>query len=137
MNTSMSSPVANGAAIDTATFGNKSFSVTATDVAGNSITVPANYTVLFASAGIVGVNADGSSTFTRPATIPLSFQLTTSTGGWYTYTGSNRPHLWLAKQEGRRHVGRRAGGRQDPIRPPPMGTGSPIPQARTCTRSTI
>ena len=102
MSSSSSSPVANGIAIDTATFGAHSFSVTADDIAGNSITASANsYTVPFASTtGIVGVNANGSSTFTRPATIPLSFQLTTSSGGWYTYTTGSRPHLYLARQTG-------------------------------------
>jgi hypothetical protein len=50
---SQSGTVASGALIDTASFGAKSFNVTATDVAGNSATTTVAYSVPFASAGVL------------------------------------------------------------------------------------
>ena len=95
--TSTSTPVANGAALPTSTFGSKSFSVTATDAAGNSRTRSVTYSVPFASTGLTGINADGSSAFALGAVVPLRFALTGSNGG--AYTRSLRPRLYVAQRQ--------------------------------------
>jgi peptidoglycan/xylan/chitin deacetylase (PgdA/CDA1 family) len=92
-----SQPVANGAAIPTSTFGTKSFSVTATDVAGNAVTRAVSYSVPFASAGVLApISANGSSSFARGTTVPVAFVLTNSGGGAYS---TARPHLLLSRRQ--------------------------------------
>ena len=95
--TATSTPVANGAALPTSSFGSKSFSVTATDAAGNSRTRSVAYSVPFASTGLTGINADGSSTFALGAIVPLRLALTGSGGG--AYTRSLTPRLYVAKRQ--------------------------------------
>jgi hypothetical protein len=63
-------PVTNGAAIDTTTGGSKTFTVTATDNAGNKKSVPVNYTV-------VAVD-------TTPPVITPTVSGTLGNNGWYT-----------------------------------------------------
>jgi peptidoglycan/xylan/chitin deacetylase (PgdA/CDA1 family) len=92
-----SQPVANGVAIPTSTFGTHTFSVTATDNAGNVTTRSVSYSVSFATAGFLApINADGSSSFAVGTTVPVAFVLTNSFGGSYS---NARPHLLLSKQQ--------------------------------------
>jgi peptidoglycan/xylan/chitin deacetylase (PgdA/CDA1 family) len=92
-----STPVDNGVAIPTSTFGSKSFSVTATDNAGNVTKKTISYSVPFASAGVLApINTDGSSSFALGTVIPVSFVLTNSSGGAY---GTAHPALYVARQQ--------------------------------------
>jgi len=60
MDTATSTPVANGAAFDTSTFGGHSFSVTATDVAGNQTSANVNVTFALPAGARIGlVSGDG------------------------------------------------------------------------------
>jgi len=92
-----SSPVANGAPLPTSTFGTKTFTVVATDNAGNSRTRTVTYSVSFASTGVLApINTDGSSSFTLGAVVPVSFVLTNSSGGAYS---TAHPRLNLARKQ--------------------------------------
>lgn len=97
---SASGTTASGALINTATFGNKSFSVSATDIAGNSGTKSVTYTVPFASPGLKAFNsllrADGQSTFPLGTTVPLSFLLSAANGKAYN---SAKPRLFVAQRQ--------------------------------------
>lgn len=98
---SSSTPVAAGAPLPTATFGGKTFSVTATDVADNMRTRSVSYSVPYASTGLTGVNADGSSVFTPGAVVPLRFSLTNSSGRPYTSTVAARLYLARLQPDGK------------------------------------
>lgn len=66
---------ASGVAIDTATAGDKTYSVTATDVAGNTNTTQVTYHVRYANSGVLQpINLDGSSVFKLNRTIPIKFR---------------------------------------------------------------
>jgi hypothetical protein len=83
--------VASGAPLDTASFGAKSFTVTATDAAGNSATTTLRYSVPFATRGLQGpLNARGNS-------LELKFELLDAGGHAVT---SATPVLHLAKLVG-------------------------------------
>ena len=71
-------PVATGAAIDTATEDAKSFTVTATDEAGNATTVTHNYTVNTAAQPVEAVNDTATTPEDQPITIAV---LANDTGG--------------------------------------------------------
>jgi len=87
---SCSGTVANGALITTGTVGVKSFSVTATDVAGNSLNQSATYGVTYQSGGVCygdaghqilqPINADGTSTFKQGSTVPAKFRVCDALG---------------------------------------------------------
>lgn len=77
--------VADGAAINTASVGTKSFTVSATDAVGNPSSVTYTYSVTYASGGTcVGsaghsilqpINVDGSSVFKQGSTVPAKFRV--------------------------------------------------------------
>jgi hypothetical protein len=82
--------VANGANIDTASVGTKTFSVNASDVAGNVAMASVGYSVQYLSAGaclgepthqaLQPVNADGSSVFKAGSTVPVKFRVCDALG---------------------------------------------------------
>jgi len=83
--------VASGAPLDTASFGAKSFTVTATDVAGNSATTTLGYSVPFATKGLQGpLNDKGNK-------LELKFELLDADGRSVT---TATPVLHLAKLVG-------------------------------------
>jgi hypothetical protein len=68
--------VASGEPVDTASPGAKTFTVTATDVAGNTSTATASYFVRYAFGGFLPpVAAGGNGLFRLGSTIPVKFQL--------------------------------------------------------------
>ena len=70
-----------GEAIDTATVGTKTFTVTAEDNAGNTASVTVTYYVQYDFGGFLPpVNPDGSSVFKLKSTIPVKFQLFDANG---------------------------------------------------------
>ncbi len=82
---SCSGPVPNGSNIDTGSVGAKTFTVTATDNAGNTTTETTTYYVAYAFGGILQpINADGSSIFKLGSTIPVKFQLRDAHGNFVT-----------------------------------------------------
>jgi hypothetical protein len=87
--------VADGALIDTASFGAKSFTVTATDVAGNSATTTVAYSVPFASAGVLPPLSPGKTTVVNGDSMAVKFQVFDS-GGMSTSTLT--PVLYLARR---------------------------------------
>jgi hypothetical protein len=82
--------VASGVNIDTATVGGKTFTVNASDVAGNAVTKPVTYSVRYLSAGVClgepthqalqPINADGSSVFKAGSTVPVKFRVCDALG---------------------------------------------------------
>jgi parallel beta-helix repeat protein len=84
-----------GGAINTETAGTKSFSVSATDKAGNQITQTVTYYVVYVYSGILQpVNSDGSSLFKRGRTVPVKFRLQDANGD---YVANATAHIYLAK----------------------------------------
>lgn len=66
-----------GQALDTSTVGDKTFTVTATDEAGNVATKNVIYHVRYTTSGVLEpINADGTSLFKINRTIPVKFRLT-------------------------------------------------------------
>lgn len=66
---------ASGGLIDTTTIGDKTYSVTATDNAGNTSTMQITYHVQYVSSGVLQpINLDGSSLFKLNRTIPVKFR---------------------------------------------------------------
>jgi phosphatidylglycerophosphate synthase len=75
--------VANGAAIDTATVGAKSFAVTATDLAGNTATVTHTYSVNYVFNGFFTPVLNGVwNVVNAGRAIPLKWQLTDAAGSF-------------------------------------------------------
>jgi hypothetical protein len=71
------SVVPSSPAVDTSSVGTKTFSVTATDKAGNVTIKTVKYSVVYKFGGILQpINSDGSSVFKLGSTIPVKFQLT-------------------------------------------------------------
>ncbi|HWJ02476.1 MAG TPA: PxKF domain-containing protein, partial [Verrucomicrobiae bacterium] len=71
--------VPSGSSLDTGSVGEKTFSVTATDNAGNANTVTITYNVVYNFGGILQpINPAGSSVFKLGSTVPVKFQLTDS-----------------------------------------------------------
>ena len=87
--------VADGALIDTASFGAKSFTVTATDVAGNSATTTVAYSVPFASAGVLPPLSPGRTTVVTGDSVAVKFQVFDSGG---TPASTLTPVLYLARR---------------------------------------
>jgi len=84
-----------GQAIETATVGMKTFSVAATDNAGNQAEQTVTYGVCYAYSGVLQpINPDGSSIFKLGSTIPVKFQLRDA-GGNYVRTAIAR--IYVAK----------------------------------------
>jgi len=76
---------ANGNAIDTATVGSKTFTVTTADNAGNEATKTVNYNIVYNFSGIFQpVDADSNSVFKYGSTVPVKFQLRDSSGNFIT-----------------------------------------------------
>lgn len=77
--------VVGGQAIDTSTVGTKTFTVVATDNAGNQITKTVTYHVGYAYSGILSpIKGDGSSVFKQGSTVPVKFQLKDANGSFVT-----------------------------------------------------
>ncbi len=73
--------VPSGEAIDTSTPGPKTFTVTATDVAGNTATATVTYFVRYAFGGFLApITANGQGLFRLGSTIPVKFQLADYSG---------------------------------------------------------
>lgn len=67
--------VTSGSPVDTSSVGSKEFTVTAADVAGNSITKTIKYNIVYNFGGFQSPIKDGKS-FNGGSTIPVTFQLT-------------------------------------------------------------
>ena len=68
--------VPNGGALDTSSVGTKTFTVNASDIAGNPATKTVTYAVLYRFGGVLQpVNTDGTSIFKAGSTVPVKFQL--------------------------------------------------------------
>ncbi len=77
--------VPSGSPIDTSTVGTKTFTVIATDSAGNTRSVTHTYYVRYAYGGILQpINSDGSSVFRLGSTVPVKFQLRDANGAFVT-----------------------------------------------------
>jgi hypothetical protein len=77
------SSVANGSTLDTSTFGIKTFTITATDNAGNSLVKTATYTVTYKSSGFLGpIDTNMVNKAKAGSMIPVQFRL---------LDGSNNP----------------------------------------------
>ena len=82
---SASGTVPSGSALDTATVGTHTFSVTAADTAENRSTASRTYYVRYAYSGILEpINADGTSIFKLGSTVPVKFQLRDANGAFVT-----------------------------------------------------
>ncbi|WP_053368465.1 Ig-like domain repeat protein [Bacillus sp. FJAT-27245] len=65
-----------GSALNTSSVGTHSYTVTATDKAGNEVAKTFSYKVEFATAGVLQpINQNGSSVFKKGSTVPVKFQL--------------------------------------------------------------
>jgi len=88
---SCSGTAANGARFDTTSVGAKTFTVTATDAAGNRTSTTVAYSVIFAGSGrclwndghqvLWPIEADGSSVFLRGLSVPARFRVCDANGG--------------------------------------------------------
>jgi hypothetical protein len=77
--------VPSGSPIDTGTVGTKTFIVTATDNAGNTVTNTITYYVRYVFGGILQpINPDGSSIFKLGSTVPVKFELRDANGNFVT-----------------------------------------------------
>jgi len=82
--------IANGANINTGAVGSQTFSVSATDGAGNSATSNRSYSVAYAASGtclgsaghqiLQPVNTDGTSVFKQKSTVPAKFRVCDANG---------------------------------------------------------
>jgi hypothetical protein len=86
---SCSGPVASGSAFTTASVGAKTFTVSATDIAGNPGSAQVSYNVVYATGACLGspsrqilepVNVDGSSVFKQKSTVPSKFRVCDANG---------------------------------------------------------
>jgi hypothetical protein len=83
-------PVASGGALDTASVGSKSFTVTATDAVGNKTSTTDTYTVVYARSGTCAgdfghqilqpINVDGTSVWKQGRTVPAKFRVCDAKG---------------------------------------------------------
>jgi hypothetical protein len=84
--------VPSGKAIDTATVGNKTFSVNATDDAGNQANKTVTYSVVYNYSG--GLPPLGKDAYKLGSTIPVKFQLQDANGN---YIATATARIYLAK----------------------------------------
>lgn len=87
---SCSGTVASGNSLDTASAGQKSFTVTATDAVGNNTQLTVHYTVTYAASGVCDgdaghqilqpINADGTSVWKQGRTVPAKFRVCDAQG---------------------------------------------------------
>lgn len=92
--------VANGSAINTSVLGLKSFTVTAMDAAGNSITKTVTYNITYQYRGdsaLMPIKPGVVNTFKRGRTIPVKIQLKDANGNNIT---DARPRLYILKPGG-------------------------------------
>ncbi|MFL6211578.1 MAG: OmpL47-type beta-barrel domain-containing protein [Pyrinomonadaceae bacterium] len=88
-------PVASGSNIDTATVGSHTFTVNATDKAGNTASAARNYSVFYDWSNFLPpINLDGTSIFKLGSTVPVKFRLT---GGSAGVMGATNFRLYVAK----------------------------------------
>jgi hypothetical protein len=79
--TTCAGPAASGSALDTSSVGAKTYTVNASDNAGNIATKTVSYTVAYRFGGVLQpINADGSSIFKAGSTVPVKFQVFDSSG---------------------------------------------------------
>lgn len=84
----------NETALDTSSVGEKSYSVTAIDDAGNTTTKTIRYKVVYAFSGVLQpINADGSSVFKLGSTVPVKFQLRNYDGNLVTTPTTSKPTI--------------------------------------------
>ena len=83
---SCAGPITNGANIDTASVGSKSFGVTARDVAGNVASLAHTYRVLYANSGFLQPidNLPVINNATAGRTVPIKWRLTNASGAMIT-----------------------------------------------------
>ena len=75
------SPVTSGSTVTLTRPGTSTFTLTATDVAGNTATQTATFTVLYTFGGFLPpISNDGSAVFRLGSTVPVKFQLTSAGG---------------------------------------------------------
>lgn len=87
--------VPSGSAIDTSTVGEKTFTVVATDNAGNQTTQTETYYVRYVFDGFLQpINSDGSSLFKLGSTVPVKFQLQDANGNFVSTAIAN---IYLVK----------------------------------------
>ncbi|GEM_PF-3174744 len=87
--------IASGGVLDTATAGTKTFSVVATDKAGNKTEISRTYYVRYSYGGVLApINQDGSSIFKLGRVIPIKFQLKDAQG---KYISTAIAKLYLSK----------------------------------------
>lgn len=79
-----------GAIIDTGAVGAKTFTVTATDNAGNTATQTASYTITYNFLGILPpIRTDGSSIFKAGSTVPVKFWIADANGNYVSTAIAN------------------------------------------------
>ncbi|HJQ35478.1 MAG TPA: PxKF domain-containing protein [Pyrinomonadaceae bacterium] len=87
--------VANGAGVNTSSVGSHTFSVTATDKAGNTASKSVTYGVVYDWSGFLQpINVDGTSVFKLGSTVPVKFRLV---GGSASVVNATNFTLWVAK----------------------------------------
>lgn len=72
--------IAQGNSIDTSSVGTKSFTVTATDLAGNTTSTTVSYKVIYNFGGFLSPLGPGPKVFKAGSTIPVKFKLTDANG---------------------------------------------------------
>jgi hypothetical protein len=88
--TSATGTLPNGAPIDTGIVGAKTFTVNAADIASNTATQTAYYTITYDFLGILPpVRMDGSSIFKLGSTIPVKFRIADANGNYVSTAVAN------------------------------------------------
>ncbi|MBU3924307.1 PxKF domain-containing protein, partial [Patescibacteria group bacterium] len=91
---SITATVPNGTAIDTAMVGAKTFSVNATDNAGNQANKIVDYNAVYNYSGVLPPIKDSKDAFKLGSTIPVKFQLRDADGD---YVSTAIAKIYLAK----------------------------------------
>jgi len=85
-----------GAAIDTSMAGTKTFTVVATDIAGNTATQTSSYTIAYNFLGILPpIRADGSSIFNLGSTVPVKFRIADANGNYVSTATANLTYQYI------------------------------------------
>ena len=91
--------VSAGEAIDTSSVGVKTFSMTATDIADNSITDTVSYIITYDFLGILpSVKEDGSSVFISGSTIPVRFRIADVNGNYVSNAIANITYQFVTNE---------------------------------------